>query len=813
MMPFIPISKSKVGFYICGPTVYDTSHMGHARNYLSFDIIRRVMEDYFGFNIFYVMNITDIDDKIIIRTWQNRIRAITDQFARDSPAFSEWLAAELPKHKTPENLSALRDQLLSGVDVPEEVRAAWLASAAGCSTEPWQVQEAFLELAQKFEVEYFEDMKALGMRMPTAVTRVSEYVPEIIKFIEVIIGKGMAYAAEGNVYFDHTAFVDAGNAYAKTALNASAELLDEGEGAAMATDGKRTQRDFALWKKAKPGEPRWDSPWGEGRPGWHIECSAMASDLLGSHLDLNGGGTDLRFPHHDNQLAQSEAHFGCKQWVNYFLHTGHLHINGLKMSKSLKNFISIRNCLRRYTARQLRLFFLTVHWHSEMEIQMVAKETDPKGVSVQSASIRSGQQSIDATEFVRGFVTDDTIELFIPAGTLIPSASNDGAVSSSAASPSTSTLFIQYVVDGQTEESTWALLADGRLADSVQVVAGGIVQLESVVGLERKFAEFFLNSQSYLRKLGGSRLPNLKWSAADRELHAELQQTQTLVHEALCQSIDTPTVVTLLQKLVDRTVALLPPNGGAPCSTLISSVAVFVQRIFRIFGLYAEEGLDDGELVGFPWPNGLQSKVRQPIATVLDALGKFREQVRDLARAKAPADQFEQLCSSTSLPALASSVSDSLLAEMQTFIELVRANATNTSAILRECDRLRDATLPRHGVRFEDLPDKTYQWKLDDPRALATAAAQSQKTGKKATNANSNKGKAAGAIERNSIPPEQFFRTHPDHKDKYSQFDEQGVPTHAANGDKLSKSALSKVTKLFQDQTKRYASWSSKNQK
>jgi len=176
-------------------------------------------------------------------------------------------------------------------------------------------------------------MKLLGMRPASALTRVSEYVPDIVRYVQQIIDNGFAYAEEEGVYFDTQAFHNAGFAYGKTSphIKNKAELLAEGEGALSAEFKKRCPNDFALWKKAKAAEPRWDSPWGSGRPGWHIECSAMASDLLGADVDINCGGVDLQFPHHDNQLAQSEAHFGCKQWVNYFLHTGHLHIGMMRV--------------------------------------------------------------------------------------------------------------------------------------------------------------------------------------------------------------------------------------------------------------------------------------------------------------------------------------------------------------------------------------------------------------------------------------------------------------------------------------------------
>lgn len=219
-------------------------------------------------------------------------------------------------------------------------------------------------------------MDALHVAKPDVLTRVTEYVDPIIDFVQRIIDRGYAYASNGSVYFDTLAFeANPDHKYGKlreTALADTEEAMD-GEGALAAGGSeKKNDADFVLWKKSKAGEPKWDSPWGPGRPGWHIECSAMCSDLLGGAVDINGGGVDLAFPHHENQLAQSEAYWGTKQWVNFFLHTGHLHIDGLKMSKSLKNFITIRAALSMYTARQLRFLFLLAQWSEPMELTPVA---------------------------------------------------------------------------------------------------------------------------------------------------------------------------------------------------------------------------------------------------------------------------------------------------------------------------------------------------------------------------------------------------------------------------------------------------------
>lgn len=304
--PFVPKDGSnRVTWYICGPTVYDSSHVGHASNYVRFDVIRRVLEDYFGYDVIVQMNVTDIDDKIIKRSNERNI--------------------------------------------------------------------PFEELARHFENEFIEDMDSLNVLRPQYLTRVSEYIPEVIEYIATIIKNGFAYENSGSVYFDTRAFSGAGYNYGKLEPSSVGceDLLAEGEGVLSAQDDsikqqKKSPGDFVLWKKSKPGEPFWESPWGAGRPGWHIECSAMASNVLGKLIDIHAGGVDLRFPHHSNEVAQAEAYHCCHQWVNYFLHSGHLHIEGLKMSKSLKNFITIRECLKRFNSRQIRLAFLGHSYDSPM---------------------------------------------------------------------------------------------------------------------------------------------------------------------------------------------------------------------------------------------------------------------------------------------------------------------------------------------------------------------------------------------------------------------------------------------------------------
>lgn len=436
--PFIPLNGRTVRWYTCGPTVYDSSHVGHARTYLSLDIMRRIMTDYFHYNVLYQVNITDIDDKIILRARQNTLlenltkeatgsmsmddlktllqtaideattKAETKQKdieaalkeakeKNDSRAKTEQEGL-LEQHKLKRsNLQAeidnIQNALQDGKDAATLIQAGKSVLADKLDREKGHEvtdHSVFLKHARHYEREFMQDMEALGIREPDVLTRVTEYLPQIVKFIEKIVERGVAYVSNGSVYLSLDEFTKRGHNYRKLSPAAagtetSAAELAESEGA-LAGGGseKRNPNDFALWKSSKPGEPAWESPFGPGRPGWHIECSVVASDILGENLDIHSGGEDLKFPHHDNELAQSEACLGdcigagmdgqCHQWVNYFTHTGHLHIEGLKMSKSLKNFITIRQALDMNSPRLLRILFLMQGW--DLPMNYSAQTTD-----------------------------------------------------------------------------------------------------------------------------------------------------------------------------------------------------------------------------------------------------------------------------------------------------------------------------------------------------------------------------------------------------------------------------------------------------
>jgi cysteinyl-tRNA synthetase len=301
--PFIPVETGKVKMYVCGMTVYSDAHIGHARTYVAFDVIRRYFE-YKGNKVFYVQNITDVDDKII---------------------------------------AAANKQ---GIDP--------------------------LAYSQRFTDRCLTDLDALGVRRADLYPKASETIPEMIQMIGQIIQHGYGYVADGDVYFSVESFSD----YGKLSGQNIAEMK---KGARIEPgEQKRNPLDFALWKKAKPGEPVWSSPWGPGRPGWHIECSAMSCSILGPTFDIHGGGMDLQFPHHENEVAQAQAATG-KQFARYWMHIGLLTINGEKMSKSIGNIINIKDLLHRWDAEVLRMFFAQAHYRSPPDFSEKALTDIEKG--------------------------------------------------------------------------------------------------------------------------------------------------------------------------------------------------------------------------------------------------------------------------------------------------------------------------------------------------------------------------------------------------------------------------------------------------
>ncbi|KAF7683335.1 Cysteine--tRNA ligase [Astathelohania contejeani] len=443
--PFIPRKPHQIHWYVCGPTVYDSAHLGHARTYVCFDVIRRVLEEYFGYDVIYAMNITDIDDKIIKKA--------------------------------------------------QELQHDDLALAARFIT-------------QKYEREFFEDMKTLGVRMPQFVTRVTDYIEKIVEYIDVLITKGYAYESEGSVYFNLSKYCEK----FKHPILVNKEAIDEVEEESQTEKKKKV--DFALWKKGKHGEPTYPSKWSQGRPGWHIECSVMAGDIFPEGLDIHSGGIDLTFPHHNNEIVQSQAYSEKEPWVNYFIHSGHLHIDGRKMSKSLKNFITIRELLKSYTPRQIRILFLLTNWWTSM--------------TYSSSSI-------------------------------------------------------EYAVRIEKKIFTFLSIIEARL-------------------FEKANASLFVNVTS-----------------ADRIILNYLEETKSLVHEALCDNINTTKTVNALLNLI--TISNSKLDGLSP--GVINIIKSYIEKILRMLGLLEEK----------------ENKITYD-EEVLALLAEYRDGVRRLSRSKAPHGEF-----------------------------------------------------------------------------------------------------------------------------------------------------------------------------
>ncbi|MCD9536402.1 cysteine--tRNA ligase [Photobacterium carnosum] len=328
---FTPIHPGKVGMYVCGVTIYDLCHIGHGRTFVSFDVVSRYLR-YSGYDLTFVRNITDIDDKIIKRAAENG-----------------------------ESCESLTERLIG---------------------------------------EMHADFDALGMKRPNVEPRATQFIAEIITLCERLIERGFAYvASNGDVMFEVSKYDDYGRL--------SKQDLDQLQaGARVDIDmAKRSPLDFVLWKMSKPGEPTWESPWGPGRPGWHIECSAMNSSILGDHFDIHGGGSDLQFPHHENEIAQSCcAHDG--QYVNTWMHSGMVMIDREKMSKSLGNFFTIRDVLNHYDPETVRYFLMSGHYRSQLNYSEDNLKQARSALERLYTSLRGLDTSVEATggeEFVARF--------------------------------------------------------------------------------------------------------------------------------------------------------------------------------------------------------------------------------------------------------------------------------------------------------------------------------------------------------------------------------------------------------------------------
>ena len=329
---FIPLEENKIKMYVCGPTVYNFFHIGNARPFMIFDAFRNYME-YRGYEVTYVQNFTDVDDKIIKRANEEGISPI--------------------------------------------------------------------EVAEKYIAEYFKDADALGIKRATVHPRVTENIENIITFIEDLISKGFAYELNGDVYFNSQAYKEYGKLSKQNLeeLNLGARI--------DVNDEKKHPIDFALWKAKKEGEIGWQSPWGEGRPGWHIECSVMSARYLGDTIDIHAGGQDLIFPHHENEIAQSEARSG-KQFARYWMHNGYINVDNQKMSKSLGNFFTVRDILSEFSGQVIRFFLLSAHYRNPVNF---SKELILQAKAGMERLANSKERLVFTISHTKGQMNESELEL------------------------------------------------------------------------------------------------------------------------------------------------------------------------------------------------------------------------------------------------------------------------------------------------------------------------------------------------------------------------------------------------------------------
>ncbi|KAK4215716.1 tRNA synthetases class I (C) catalytic domain-containing protein [Rhypophila decipiens] len=750
-----------VTWYACGPTVYEDAHLGHAKNYVSTDIIRRIMKDYFGFSTKFVMNTTDIDDKIILSARrQYLLERFKQEHTAEDDSVSEALLAEakaafqhyigknlpaLPSDTSPETFAdavnktykdkdqgealTVDDLLLrahivatrSAVEVIkspgslpqfyakiDDLLRPYLDSLHGADVDSSD-HKIYLELSQKFEQRFFEDMDALNILPPDQLTRVTDYVPQIIRFVEKIVANGFAYATpDGSVYFDIDSFEKAGHSYSRLEPWNKNDRSLQADGEGLLSKGKsmkRSENHFALWRASKPGEPAWQSPWGLGRPGWHIECSAMASDVIGKTIDIHSGGVDLRFPHHDNELAQSEACWstpGCHvQWTNYFIHMGQLRIRGLKMSKSLKNYTTIRSVLagKEWTARSLRICFLLMPWQDGIE------------------------------------VTDEL--------------------------------------------------------------------MKAVVGWEGKLNNFFLKSLDTWKHSSPETTTEL--GVADQQFLCALDKAKADVDIALCDSFNTSAVMRILSDLVIEFNSV----AGTLSDETVILLARWVTRMVTILGLDHEGDLSNPDRIGW---SGLE--IPAPAKPYVYLASELRDEVRTLACSgsvdhTAVAKLADEITSATSTPVVEDSKPyDQVLQNFRTDIKTLAAQQAPAKDLLALCDQLRDIHLWNLGIYLEDRKNSQHALvrpldkSLVEARAeqgsaeAAKAAAKLEQQGKEAE-------KEKAQRERAKIYPLLMFKN----SDEYLEWDESGIPTLDAAGNAVSKNRRKKLVKEWETQRKRHDEW------
>ena len=771
--PFIPRKDNNVTWYTCGPTVYDDSHLGHARNYVTTDILRRIMRDYFKFDVRFVMNITDVDDKvgcscqyrlysthvlpqIIIRARQRYLfskyraeaRSRQEVLATATSAFEAYVKKQLPlvADVSPDSFDKLAEASYPNPDALIRMHLRFAGDAAMAITDASRAADAdlsafisriqgiispyldqlaldglgkaqstnildhkiYLDLTQEFEQSFTNDMRGLNVLDADDVVRVTDYMQPIVDFVDRIVHNKFGYAtSDGSVYFDIEAFEAAGHPYARLApWNCNdVKLVAEGEGSlTKKVAEKRSPADFALWKASRPGEPFWPSPWGNGRPGWHIECSAMASDKLGKQFDIHSGGIDLAFPHHDNELAQSEAYWHTQQekdhnheqWVNYFLHIGHLSIQGAKMSKSLKNFTTIKDALSRadWTPRSLRIVFLLGNWSDGMEI---------------------------------------TPEL---------------------------------------------------------VTAGK--------SFEEKVNNFFIGAKDLFAK------PTNTFDSGEILLPA-LDVAKSAAHDALCNSFDTPEVLSIISRLittynnVDKNAARLDD---------VRAVAQWITSMLNIFGLNGNAAPDVSE-VGW---QGLD--IPTHAMPYLTSVSSIRDDLRQQAKIQKESVSTEHLQDviDRNTRALAQEVDSvtqpyaNALSDVRTAVQDLSNTENTNKAILALCDEIRDIKLFDLGIYLEDrdsgpalIRPLSAEVKARMLQARADQAAAARR--KAEAKAERERGAAERAA-KGKMAPQDMFRT-----EEFRAWDADGIPTLTAAGEEVAKSRAKKLRKDWERQKKAHEAW------
>ncbi|KAF2753951.1 cysteinyl-tRNA synthetase [Pseudovirgaria hyperparasitica] len=778
--PFTPLDPAgkAVTWYACGPTVYDDAHLGHARNYVSTDIIRRIMRDYFKFDMKFVMNITDVDDKIILRGRQQHLfgefvekhkeidEEVLDTTTKAYAAYIKKNLKELPEGVDPQHFPAesmrvyqkvlfggalegdgpagdkeakvkmhiktatsAAEVLSSASDTSKKIKPAefyaraedvllpYLDSLYGAALDTSD-HSIFTKLTKKFEDRFMEDVRALNCLDPDVLTRVTEYGPQIVDFVQKIEKNSFGYAtSDGSVYFDIDAFEKAGNNYSRLEPwnRGNQELQADGEGSLTnKTSEKRSDADFALWKSSKPGEPYWPSPWGQGRPGWHIECSAMASDVLGPKIDIHSGGIDLAFPHHDNELAQSEAFWanqetghghdhgdGTHQWVNYFLHMGHLSISGSKMSKSLKNFTTIREALQRgeWTPRGLRIVFLLGGWHD--------------GVEITPELVKAGE--------------------------------------------------------------SW----------------------------EDKVQNFFLKAQDLQRNPKTS-TPN---ADADSALAEALSSAQSALDVALCDSFDTPAAMRTISQLITqynaREKEMLSPET-------VLSAARWITNIVTVFGLNGSARVDAANAIG--WAG---ADIPDVAKQFIYPAAKLRDEIRRRAIAGQISSEEVERLASEDVAAKHQEMNAVPYAEvLSQFQEDVRALGSKSAPskdYLALCDKLRDVQLWDLGIYLEDREGgqpamvRPVDQQLVAERADKEAREQAKKDAK-AKREKEEAEKAAKKLEQAKLSHLDMYKTK-----EYSAWDDEGLPTKDAKGDEIPKNKTKKLKKEWEKQKKLHEEWKARS--